>query len=364
MTQPTPCLTILIATLLWLLPGANAHGNTPVSVAPIEEAVVGEELALVGTVISRRSSRISPLVEGLIEELYVEEGQDVAAGERLFRLDDRLAEIAVTRAEADVAEATARLEDVRRQFDEAATLWPKRAIPETTYESARIEVQASEAALQRLNAELERQQELFRRHQVSAPFAGVITTKFAEVGQWIRPDSPIFELAEIDTLRIEVAVPQQYFPSVQSGQQTSIRFDAIPAETFSGEVTSKIPFGRDQVRTFPVWIDFDNRSRQIAPGMSARVNLTLGGDGQRALVVPNDALVRRADGSVLIWLVREHDGGLRAEPAPVTVGRVSSTGVEVSGAGLEPGMLVVVRGNETLRPNQSVRTTAPGGLGS
>ena len=363
MPDRTASLICQLAGLFGLLAALSAFGNTPVSVAPIEEASVGEELALVGTVISKRSSRISPLVEGLIENLYVEEGQEVAAGDRLFRLDDRLAEIAVARAEAEVQEAAARLEDVRRQFDEAASLWPKRAIPETTYESARIEVQASEAALLRLNAELDRQKELYRRHLVSAPFAGVIVTKFAEVGQWIRPDSPVFELAEIDMLRVEVPVPQQHYPLVQPGHRTSIRFDAVPAETFPATVTSKIPFGRDQVRTFPVWIDFDNQSRRVAPGMSARVSLTLGSGGAKALVVPNDALVRRADGSVLIWLVREHDGALRAEPAPVTVGQVTSTGVQVSGSGLEPGMLVVVRGNETLRPNQAVRTTAPAGMG-
>ena len=363
MPDRTTCLICMTAGLLGLATALSAEGATPVSVEPIEETVVGEELSLVGTVISRRSSRISPLVEGLIETLYVEEGQEVAAGDRLFRLDDRLAEIAVARAEAEVQEAAARLEDVQRQFDEAATLWPKRAIPETTYESARIEVQASEAALLRLNAELDRQKELYRRHLVSAPFAGVIVTKYAEVGQWIRPDSPLFELAEIDTLRVEVPVPQQHYPLVEPGQRSTVRFDAIPTETFTAQVSSRIPFGRDQVRTFPVWVDFDNRSRQIAPGMSARVNLTLGSDGPKALVVPSDALVRKADGSVLVWLVREHDGGFRAEPAPVIVGQVTSAGVEISGPGLEPGLLVVVRGNETLRPNQAVRMTDSVGMG-
>jgi hypothetical protein len=66
---------------------------------------------------------------------------------------------------------------------------------------------------------------------------------------------------------------------------------------------------------------------------------------------------------VLIWLVRDHDGGLQAEPVPVIVGQVTSAGVQITGPGLEPGMLVVVRGNETLRPNQSVRLTAPAGVG-
>lgn len=354
---PLACLGLLALA-------SAAHGDTPVSVATVNEVAFGDDLSLVGSAIPRRASLISAQVEGLIEELYVEEGQEVAAGDALFRLDDRLARIAVTRAEAEVAEAKARLDDAERLLSEAASLLPERAIPESTYESARITREVSEASLMRLEADLARQEELLARHRVSAPFAGVIVAKGAEVGQWIRTDSPVLELAEVDSLRIEVPIPQQRFPAVSVGQSAAIRFDAMPDRTFSGTVSRKIPASRDQVRTFPVWIDFDNAARIVAPGMSARVSLTLAEDDQRSLVVPNDALVRRADGSVVIWLVRDDEGELLATPASVEVGRVNGSVVEVMGTDVHAGDWVVVRGNETLRPRQAVRAVGPSGLDS
>lgn len=354
--SPLACLGLLVLA-------SAANGDTPVSVATVNEVAFGDDLALVGSAIPRRSTRISAQVEGLVEELYVEEGQEVAAGDPLFRLDDGLARISVTRAEAEVAEAMARLNDAERLYGEAASLLPERAIPESTYESARIAVEVSKASLMRLEADLARQQELLARHQVAAPFAGVIVAKGAEVGQWIRTDSPVLELAEVDSLRIEVPIPQQRFPAVRVGQSASVTFDAMPGRTFTGTVSRKIPSSRDQVRTFPVWIDFDNAARMVAPGMSARVSLTLANEEQRSLVVPNDALVRRADGSVVVWIVRNDGEQLLATPASVQVGRVNGSLVEVMGAGVLAGDWVVVRGNETLRPRQPVRAVGPTGLG-
>ena len=338
---------------------AAERAATPVGVARVTEVAVQDELPLVGSVIARRTSRISPQVEGLIEALFVEEGVEVKAGDPLFRLDDDLAQIAVTRAQAEVAEARARLEDVRRKLKEAESLLPKRAIPETAYETARIDVEASEATLLRLGADLERQKELLRRHTVQAPFDGAIVAKLAEVGQWIRTDTPVFELAEIATLRIEIPVPQQRYAAVLPGHGAVIQFDAVPGETFTGTVSRKIPSGRDAVRTFPVWIDFANDERRIAPGMSARVRLDLASDDAVATVVPNDALVRRADGEVVVWLVSEEESGLVAVPVPVNVGRISNGLAEVTSSRLKAGDRVVVRGNETLRPQQPVRVTAP-----
>jgi RND family efflux transporter MFP subunit len=342
----------------------SVHGGTPVSIAVVEKAAIGDDLALVGSAIPRRMSQISAQVDGLVEEFYVEEGQAVDAGDPLFRLDDRLARIAVTRAEAEVAEARARLEDAERRLGEAASLLPERAIPESVYESTRIEAEVARAAVMRLEADLARQEELQRRHRVVAPFDGVIVSRGAEVGQWIRTDSSVVGLAEVDRLRIEVPVPQQRFPEVSIGQQASIRFDAMPNRTFTGTVGRKIPSSRDQVRTFPVWIDFENSEGMVAPGMSARVSLNLSDSDQRSLVVPNDAIVRRADGSVLIWLVRDDGGQLLATPASVQVGRVNGALVEVSGADVRAGDWVVVRGNETLRPRQPVRAVGPSGMDS
>ncbi len=334
--------------------GALAEA-APVSVVRVTELPMQEDLPLVGTVIARRTSRISAQVEGFVDELFVEEGDEVVEDQPLFHLDQVLAEIAVDRAEAELAEAEARLRDVERKLREAETLRLKQAIPETTFESARIDVQAGEAGVQRLTADLARQRELLERHTIRAPFAGVIVGKLAEVGQWIRTDTTVFALAEIATLRIEVPVPQVEFSRIDVGETALLQFDALPGELFEGQVARKIPAGRDAVRTFPVWIDFPNHARMIAPGMSARVRMNLADPGTLSIVVPNDSLVRRSSGETVVWRLEEQDSSYVAVPVPVRTGRVNAEFTEIIGAGLTPGEWVVVRGNETLRPRQSVR---------
>ena len=100
--------------------------------------------------------------------------------------------------------------------------------------------------------------------------------------------------------------------------------------------------------------------------MSARITLGVGRGTRSALFVPSDALVRRADGSTLVWLVREDasvDGDRVAKAVQVQVGGVNGDRTQVQGNGIAVGDLVVVRGNENLRPNQPVRvvTSAAGG---
>ena len=350
------CGVVACALLLHAVALAQPSGaGSPVSITRVAKVPMLEELPLVGSVVARRTSNISSQVEGLIAELLVEEGVEVRSGQPLFRLDRVLAEIAVSRAAAELAEAEARLKDVERKLGEARSLLEKKHIPETTFETARIDVEAHRATADRLRADLSRQQELLRRHTVRAPFDGVIVGKLAEVGQWVRSDLAVLELAEIATLRIEVPLPQERYATVQIGQPGFIEFDALAGEIFQGEVVRKIPLSRDQVRTFPVWIDFPNHERLIAPGMSARVNLSLTEPGALSVVVPNDALVRRAGGDVVVWVMREKDAAYIAVPAQVRVGRTNDKFTEIVSGPVEPGDWVVVRGNETLRPQQPIR---------
>ena len=120
-------------------------------------------------------------------------------------------------------------------------------------------------------------------------------------------------------------------------------------------MTNLIPQSRDGARTFPFWLEIPNTENRLAPGMSAEVQLAVEQDTQPVLLVPNDALVRRADGSTLLWVVRENGEGVGVvQPAQVLAGRSSKGLREVDSAALRVGDLVVVRGNESLRPNQPV----------
>lgn len=339
-----------------LLTHAQETPVTPVTVATATMAPIQEEIPLTGSVTARKLSRISSRVDGLVESMLVDEGDEVKEGEPLLKLDSKLAEIDHSRIRAQVSEARARLKEARRQRDEAAELVRKKHIASTSYEAALAEVEIQTAVLQQLEKRLKHQQEVLKRHSVLAPFSGVITKKLVENGEWIATDTALFELTEIALLRIKVPVPQYYFNQIEVGTPVRIKFDVYPDRLFAGTVKIKIPTSNPSTRTFPIMIELQNRDRLIAPGMSVRVFAQLGdsGSGQSTLI-PRDAIVKKPDGTESVWRIDAKGDELRAVQVVVQTGKSHLQNVEVVTGNLQAGDRVVIRGNEILQPGQLVK---------
>lgn len=348
-----PFFTTLSCLVIACVPVLAQDRVTPVSVVEATTAPLSEEIPLTGSVTARRSSRISPKLDGFVAEVLVEEGDRVRAGEPLLKLDRVMAEIELSRAQAELDEAAARLKEAKRQRDEAGSLVDKKHIAKTAFDAAAAEVTINAAVVTRLEANIRRQQESLSRHTIGAPFDGVVSEKLVEVGQWVETSTPLVEVVEVQRVRVDVPVPQRYFSFVDVGTPVSIDFDAVPGRTFSATVSMKIPVGHETARTFPVRIEMDNADGIVAPGMSARVRLHLG-RSDMAMLLPRDSIVRRPDGNNSVWVVAEEDGVMKVRRVDVKLGRAHHDHIEIMDGSLETGDLVVVRGNEILRPGQAV----------
>ena len=331
-----------------------------VGVAKIELGELAERVSLVGSVIPRRSSQISTQVAGQITEIAVDRGSVVRQGDVLFRLDDELTRFDLQAAQAALDEAKAEEAEAERKLREAERLRGEGHIPQSVLDTAQTVASVATARRSQRDAQVSRSRALLKRHTVRAPYAGTVVAKTADIGQWIRLDSPVVTLVETNPARIEVPVPQRLYRQLRPGSSADLWFESLPDERFTAEVGALVPQGSEGARTFPVWLELDNAAGRIAPGMSARVALATSDTPRTVLLVPSDALVRRADGSTLIWLVREEEpiDGLVAKAVQVEVGSARGSKRQVEGAGLAAGDLVVVRGNEGLRPNQLVRITS------
>lgn len=348
-------IPLVVLPLVACFAEAQENRAIPVKITRPVVAPVYEELPLTGSVTTRRLSRLSPEVAGLVARLHVDEGDEVRQGDALLELDRVIAEIDRDSAAARVKEAQARLKEAVRQKNEAAQLVAKKHIPPTRHDAALAAVEVDTAALERLKKELQRQEEIIARHTIHAPFDGVITQKMVEQGEWVKIDTPLFELTEIGRLRVNVPVPQFYFDDVQLGTPVRLAFDAYPGRSFPAEVTMKVPMSNETARTFPVRIDLDNSDRLIAPGMSARVLFQLGNAAsEQALLLSQDALVRKPDGSELVWVIRPDGEGMKASQVAVSTGRAYRENIEITAGDVQAGDRVVVRGNEILRPGQLV----------
>lgn len=327
---------------------------TPVAVAQVTQVELQDPVDLVGSVLPRRSALVSAQVNGLVEQIWVDEGSRVSAGDRLLQLDAELARINVSRSAARLTQARAEFKEAERQLREAERLRESSHIPLSALETAQTNVEVAAAVVGQNEAEVAAARETLKRHRVTAPFAGVVTRKMAELGQWLNTGSPALELIDTQTVRIEVAVPQRHIGGIAIGTQASISLDAFPGEDFTSSVSAIIPRDVDSARAVPVWLDVANPDGAILPGMSARVSVGLSSRGGLALAVPNDSLVRRADGSLLLWLVQDGEPDLTVTPVNVALGRRDARYSEVLSDQVKLGDRVVVRGNESLRPGQAV----------
>jgi HlyD family secretion protein len=194
------------------------------------------------------------------------------------------------------------------------------------------------------------------KHTIRAPFNGWIVERFTEKGQWLARGGLVARIAELDTVEIEARVPESSIGSLREQAEVRLEFDAAPNQTWIGTISRIVPQADLLSRSFPVKIRLENRvvdgDPVIKGGMLARAWLPVGSAGS-VLVVPKDALVL-GGARPLVYCIDATDathGTVR--PVEVALGAAVEGHVAVRG-GLEPGGLVVIRGNERLRPGMQV----------
>jgi membrane fusion protein (multidrug efflux system) len=348
---------------LWSATAVHAQEIVPIMIAVVESAQSDDELRLTGTVTSERVASLSTSVNGLVKRVRVDAGDRVAAGNALIYLDSAMARLALDRTKAAAEEARAQLSEQRRLRDEAKEMFERGLIPETRLHSAESERRVAAARVDRLVAEQKEQQEIVRRHTVVAPFAGVISNKFTDPGEWVETGTTVLELVDTRRLRIDVQVPQERYRQISVGAPVSVELDANAGRVLKGKVIARVPVNNPGARTFLVRVKVPDAGEDMAPGMSARVVFALR-DGRSTVRVPRDAILRKPDGSTSVWIVIDGDTPTVVE-RQVELGRSLRGWIDVQ-SGIDAGMRVVVRGNEALREGQQVRilSIVPGTTGS
>lgn len=338
---------LLSSTLVW----ANDKGSLVVVEEARHHALI-EEVALSGTVVSPRSAQLSTEVSGLVKSIAVEIGDTVQAGDGLLHIESRLAELTLASTKAQTLQAEKTLADGKRRLANARALSKKQTISANELDSLTAEVEIAQAELQEFIAREQHQQSLVERHQLKAPFAGVVSKRMIEIGEWVQPNAPVLRLVALNDLRVDFAVPQSVYPKLTQATTVSIKLDALPHRSFQGEIERVIPVTDPKIRSFMIRTKLQDPAIRLSPGMSASAILKID-SGDDAVVISRDALMRYPDGRVTVWVVRDEDGKASVTEKQVKTG-LGFNGRMAITSGLLAGELVVVQGNESLREGQAV----------
>lgn len=250
--------------------------------------------------------------------------------------------------------------------DEAVTLYTGAlndlAEAQAAYELAQLgprkeKIAQAEASRDMQKAIVEKLNDQKRKHNIIARFDGYVTEKLTEVGAWVNTGDPVAEVVALDEVDIEAFVTENQVPSIPLGMQVDVEIPALGPQPFQGTVHRIIPQADVRTRTFPVRVRVpqpDKDSPVLKAGMTARVKLPIG-PLQMVNLVPKDALVFRGPVTTLFVITPDKEDPKKGTvmPTQVELGVSEGSQIQVVG-GVSPGDLVVVEGNERLRPNQAV----------
>lgn len=322
----------------------------------VEKAELGEDVSgfsLTGSVTARRVSRLSPRTSGLIRKLHVDAGDKVEVGQLLMELDSVQAEISLELIRSQKRQAELALTDARRLVEEAKALAEKGGFARSEALSRDTDSNIKEFALRFFEKRELEQVDIIERHKLPAPFAGVIRSKMAEEGEWVQTGTPVLELVETGDLRFDVQAPQELFARSAGNAEVRVRLDSHPGVEFPATILARVPAKDLATRSFLIRLDFEDPRGLAAHGMSGTADFTFR-NGGKTLQVPRDAVIRRPDGTTIVWIVEGEGDNLSARSREVRTGDSLGPRVEVL-EGLSGGERVVVLGNEGLREDQAVR---------
>lgn len=315
-----------------------------VETTTVEPRAFTEQVRLTGVVQANRDVVVSAEESGTVVEILVEKGRGVAAGDALFRIDDRLLRSQVDEARAQAALAEETWERRRRLWEE------DRVGSELAYLEARYGADQARARLQTL-------EERLARTVIRAPIDGVLEDRRVEIGTLLAPGTPVARIVDLTPVKVVGGVPERYAADVDRGATGTVTFDVLPDQRYEGQLSFVGSTVDERSRTFPVEFTVPNPGGVIKPEMVANIAVV-----RRVLdeqiVVPQEALVRVAEGFVVF--VVEGSGNERvARARPVELGASQNNEVVIR-RGLEAGEALVVVGQQQVADGDRVRVVAEG----
>lgn len=315
-------------------PAGPANGPpTTVEAAKVMLQALPQTITAVGSLRSDESITVRPEVAGRISAIGFQEGQRVAKGATLVRLDPAI-------NAAEVQQARANLKLAQSKYERAADLAQRNFISGQARDEAENNLRVAEAAVALADARL-------AKTEIKAPFAGIIGLRVVSVGDYVKEGADVVNLESIDPLKVDFRVPEMNLSQLAVGQSLTVSLDALPGRTFEGKVYAVNPLIDAAGRSVVIRAVVHNADTMLRPGMFARVRLVTR-DEKQALVVPEQAIVPQGDEQ---YVFRVADG--KVARVKVDIGQRRDGRVEVL-KGLAPNDVVVTAGQLKLRDGMAV----------
>jgi membrane fusion protein (multidrug efflux system) len=337
-------------------PAAETHAAAAevppidVKLAAAREIKVPRVLTLSGTLVGAEQAKVAAGAVGKVLATYVERGSLVRKGAVMVRLDARALGAQAAEAAAQVESLKAQQVQAQLDCERVQRLFDKGAISKADYDRTRTQCETSRWSVSAAEAHKSLTAEALRDTEIRAPFTGMVVERTVSPGEYVRADTAIATLVDVDSLRVELTVPETDLPLVRQGMTIDFR-TAGPGEDDKpvrhGRVRYVGPAVRQQTRDAVVEAVVDNAGHDLRPGMFVTARLALG--EQTLPAVPEKAV--RAEGTQRHVFVNV---GGRLEDRLVQLGAPSEGMVSVA-SGIKPGDEVVAEVTADVRDGAKIK---------
>jgi RND family efflux transporter MFP subunit len=346
----------------------NAMAAPPVSLAQPTFEKSATEIILPGNMQAFTMAPIYARTTGYVKAWHHDIGTHVRKGELLAEIETPELDQQLAQAKADLATAQSNASLAKTTADRYQGLIGQNAVSQQDTDNAVSALSARQTEVTSAQANVHRLEELQSFERIEAPFDGVITARNLDIGQLITPagstttpgagtvngSKEVFDISNIDTLRVFINVPQVYAPDAKNGVTATLTLPQYPNRTFHGKLVRTSDAVDPATRTLLAEVDVDNRSGELLPGSYTEVHLNVS-SAAPALIIPVSALILEPDGLHVATV----DSTQHVHIVRVTPGRDSGSTMEILG-GLAPGQSVVTNPPDSLTDGEQVRVVTPG----
>ena len=287
-----------------------------------------------GTFIPKQETNQSADISGRVVSVYVKEGSRVGAGQVLASIKRDAIEVDVTQAQNNLQNAI-----IDNQRYENA--YKTGGVTKQQLDNSRLQLKNAQAAVRSQSVRM-------NDTKVRAGISGTINKKMVEPGAVVSPGTPLFEIVNINSLKLSVLVDESQVGRIQIGQQVDINVNVLPDEIFTGRISFIAPKS-DASLNFPVEVEVANNG-QLKAGMyaTALFKTNYGAENQNMLTVPAEAFVNGVSSGQLFIV----QNGV-AKLVKVQTGKVYGDKVQII-SGLNGGEQVITSGQINLENGSKI----------
>lgn len=363
---------------------ANTESMVTVGVTKVEKKTLSREITLSSELVPFQEIDVYAKESGYVQKLSVDYGSHVKQGQVMAVLEipeleaqlqqDRAeiknAEDQVSRAQHELKRYEAQYNALHLEYSRLNTVFQnqpgivaqqevddaqgKDLAASSQVDAGNSALEAAQSQLSVAKARLSRDQTLFDYSKITAPFSGVVTERYANLGTLIQAGTnsstqamPLVKLSQDDLFRLVIPVPESYVHYIRVGELVSVRVPSLN-RTFPGKVARFSEDVRQDTRTMHTEVDVPNPQRVLVPGLYAEADVGLE-HRDDIPVVPLQSINHEGD-KTTVFLV---NGNGEIEDRPVMLGIQTSVDAEVV-SGLNAGEMVVVSDRGGLKPGQRV----------